>query len=169
MLNDQVWREQLISKLSTNLPTIRSKIKISQSSLAEAVGIGRQTLISIENGSNKMRWDTFLALMLILSKDPDAASLMDLLELKIDDICFIIGEDMYNRKKTSPVLQDKMWTDVEGHENAVIRGFAPLPAGLVNTKCPKCGSTNLKGVLITETADAEDPNIICTDCGYWRD
>ena len=35
--------------------------------------------------------------------------------------------------------------------------------------CPKCGSKNLTGAIITETADEQDPNILCLDCGYWRD
>ena len=169
MLYNQSWRESLISKLTINLPALRARMKISQLDLAEAVGIGRQTLISIENGTNKMRWDTFLALMLVLAKDPDAAELMELLELKFDDICFAIGEEMCKRKNTSHVIQEKLWTDEVGYENATIRGFAPLPAGLVNTKCPKCGNANLRGVLITQNADEQDPNIVCIDCGYWRD
>lgn len=169
MLFSQTWRESLISKLATNLPTLRAKIKISQSDLADAVGIGRQTLISIENGTNKMRWDTFLALMVILAKDPDAAELMELLDLKFEDICIAIGEDMCNRKITPQIIQDKLWTDESNHGKVFLRGFAPLPVGLINTQCPKCGSTRLRGALISENADQQDPNILCIDCGYWRD
>ncbi|HEY8364871.1 MAG TPA: hypothetical protein VIK84_04795 [Haloplasmataceae bacterium] len=44
-----------------------------------------------------------------------------------------------------------------------------LPSGLKNACCPKCNSKNLTGAIITEFADEFDPNILCRDCGYWRD
>jgi len=169
MLFNQMLKEEMISKLADNLPAIRARMKISQSDLAEAVGIGRQTLMSIENGSSKMRWDTFLALLFILSTDPDAKNLMNLLGLKFEDTFFAIGEDMCNRKNVSQTIQDKLWTDVKGYDNVTIRGFAPLPLGLNEEKCPKCGKKNLRGALITKTADQLDPNILCMECGYWRE
>ena len=54
-------------------------------------------------------------------------------------------------------------------EELNVRGTCPLPVGCKNEKCPKCGSSNLTGAIITETADEQDPNILCLDCGYWRD
>ena len=68
-------KKELIEKLVTNLPTLRAKMRISQAELSEMVGIGCQTLISIENKSGKMRWDTFLAMMVIF-RDNAASELM---------------------------------------------------------------------------------------------
>ena len=48
-------------------------------------------------------------------------------------------------------------------------GICDLPVGCKNEKCQSCGGSNLKGAIITKTADEQDPNIICLDCGYWRD
>ncbi len=62
----------------------------------------------------------------------------------------------------------KIWTD-NPNDNREQCGFAPLPAGLRGSKCPKCGSLNLIGAIISETAVESDPNILCKDCGYWRD
>ena len=63
---------------------------------------------------------------------------------------------------------DKLWTDYESDYDTV-RAVCPLPAGIKGSKCPKCGSKELTGALITPTADEQDPNILCKDCGYWRD
>lgn len=50
------------------------------------------------------------------------------------------------------------------------RGSAPLPQGLIGSSCTNCGTCgSLTGVLITSTADQNDPNVLCTACGFWRD
>lgn len=168
-MESNLLREDLISKLVSNLPALRAKMKISQAELANAVGIGRQTLISIESGNGKMRWDTFLAMMLIISKDSDASELMTLLGLDFKDLNSIIEDSVAVRKGNSSPLQDKLWTDESYNGDTTIRCIVPLPIGLHNSKCPKCGGNNLRGALITLCADEDDPNILCLDCGYWRD
>lgn len=162
-------KEELIEKLVSNLPTIRAKMKISQAELADSVGIGRQTLISIENRNSKMRWDTFLAMMLVISKDAEATELLTFLGLDMSDLSTVIEENLSMRKSATSSLQDKLWTDNNYSGDTTIRGFAPLPVGLRSSKCPKCQSSNIRGVIIMPTADEQDPNIICLDCGYWRD
>jgi len=62
----------------------------------------------------------------------------------------------------------KIWTDEE-NDTRLVKRFVNLPQGLKGSKCSKCGSSNLTGAIITETADEYDPNIVCLDCGYWRD
>lgn len=63
---------------------------------------------------------------------------------------------------------EKIWTDYES-EYTEVKTTCSLPSGLVDTVCPKCGSANIVGAIITEDADESDPNILCLDCGYWRD
>ena len=43
-----------------------------------------------------------------------------------------------------------------------------LPLGWRKAKCPKCGSHELTGAIITPTADDFDPNILCERC-HWFD
>jgi DNA-binding XRE family transcriptional regulator len=172
MLLDNLSNEvknDLIDKLVNNLPTLRTKMNISQSQLAYAIGIGRQTLIAIENRKGKMRWDTFLALILVFSKDRDASELMTLLGLHLQDIETRIHDDIIIRKGGSNMKLDKIWTDNTYKGDTTIRGLVPVPIGLRNYKCPKCQSKNIRGALIMPTADEQDPNIVCLDCGYWWD
>jgi hypothetical protein len=67
----------------------------------------------------------------------------------------------------------KIWTEPrpDGSEDIrASRGLAPLPKGLIDARCPHCGTFgSLTGALITPTADENDPNIACCACGYWRD
>jgi len=62
----------------------------------------------------------------------------------------------------------KIWTDLE-NDDRVVKRYVDLPKGMKEAKCIKCGGSNLIGAIITETADEQDPNIVCLDCGFWRD
>ena len=160
----------LIDKLTDNLPTLRAKMNISQSKLADTIGIGRQTLIAIENRKGRMRWDTFLALILVFSKDQDVSGLIKLLGLHLQDIEIKIQDDLLVRKGGFGMdLHEKLWTECNYRGDKTIRGIVPVPIGLRNTKCPKCASVNIRGAIIMPTADEQDPNILCLDCGYWWD
>ena len=162
-------KENLIKKLVDNLPTLRAKMNISQSELADTIGMGRQTLIAIENKKGKMRWDTFLALVLIFSKDQHASNLISLLGLHLRDIEIRIQDDIIVRKGGINLNLDKIWTDNDYKGDTTLRGLVPVPIGMRDSKCPKCKSDNIRGAIIMPTADEQDPNIICLDCGYWWD
>ena len=77
-------RDELIGKLIENLTTLRAKAGITQSELADIIGIGRQTMLAIESRKGKMRWDTFLALVLFFSKNGETLELMIFLGLHLD-------------------------------------------------------------------------------------
>ena len=162
-------KDILTKKLVDNLPSLRAKMNVSQSELANMIGIGRQTLVAIENKKSKMRWDTFLALVLIFSKDRDASELIKLLGLHLQDIEIIIQDDIITRKGGWNMSLDKIWTDSNYKGDTTLRGIVPVPIGLKGSKCPKCKSENIRGAIIMPTADEQDPNIICLDCGYWWD
>lgn len=166
-MGDNIKKEDLIERLVSNLPALRAKMKISQAELAEVVGIGRQTLVSIESKKSKMRWDTFLAMMLVISRNNDASELMSLLGLQLQDISVIIEDGLLERR-SSP-LQDKIWTDSNYSGDCTIRGIVPVPVGYLEGKCPKCQSKNIRGAIIMPSADEQAPNLICLDCGYWWD
>lgn len=142
---------------------------LSQQDFANLIGIGRQTLNTIENKKSKMRWDTFLAIMLILTKNPIADELMGLIGLDYADLNVILdSNNIRSNIMSSENLQDKLWTDSK-HKDSTLRGIVPVPVGLRNCRCPKCNSINIKGAIITPSADEQDPNIVCLDCGYWWD
>lgn len=164
---DFVKRDELIDKLVSNLPILRAKLKMSQAELAELVGISRQTLVAIENGNSKMHWDTFLAMILVMSEDDETSDLMLMFGLNVEDIQNTIAGYLSNRKNPTS-FQEKLWTDCN-FSDISFKGIVPLPIGLKDVKCPKCHSVNTKGILMSETSDEQDPNIVCLDCGYWWD
>ena len=79
-------RDELIGQLVENLPALRAKVGLTQSDLADKIGIGRQTPLSIENKKGKMRWNTFLALVAFFSKNEATEEMMRFLHLHLDFI-----------------------------------------------------------------------------------
>lgn len=61
--NSVYLRNTIIELLRNELPVLRAKARVSQSEIAEKIGISRQTYSSIETGKREMSWTTFLALI----------------------------------------------------------------------------------------------------------
>lgn len=56
-------RTELISELIDNLPSIRKRLRITQTELAGVIGKSRQTISDIERKASPMGWDTYLAIL----------------------------------------------------------------------------------------------------------
>lgn len=61
LANDE--KERLISELTDELITLRTKANISQSELSNLIGISRQSYGSIERKTRRMTWNTYLSLI----------------------------------------------------------------------------------------------------------
>jgi hypothetical protein len=62
----------------------------------------------------------------------------------------------------------EIWTN-DPKDKRYLHNRTQLPAGLSGGACPKCGSHELTGAVVTETADEMDPDLLCCICGYWWD
>lgn len=79
-------------------------------------------------------------------------------------MCFI---DIFNIFQQKIKLGNGYWTDDKGlSEESIFRGTVPLPLGKINSKCPKCKSENITGILMSKESTENDPNIVCNDCHY---
>jgi DNA-binding XRE family transcriptional regulator/DNA-directed RNA polymerase subunit RPC12/RpoP len=161
-------KEEMIDKLVDNLPALRVKLGMTQAALSDSLEIGRQTLMAIENKRNRMRWDTFLLAVLIFSKQAETSDYMRFLGLHSEFVEKLINDEVSSKKGGNILKFDKLWTDYES-DYTEIHALYPLPLGHKGSMCPKCGSKEMTGARITPTADEQDPNILCKDCGYWRE
>lgn len=60
-------RSKLVNDLVSSLPTIRHRLGISQSILAECVGLSRQSISSIERRYCQLTWTNYLAIVMFLT------------------------------------------------------------------------------------------------------
>lgn len=60
-------QEVLIQHMVDRLPVLRKKYGISQTELAEKIGLSRQTISSIERKNTPLTWTTMLAILMFFT------------------------------------------------------------------------------------------------------
>lgn len=87
----EMERIEFIAKMAENLPTLRTKLNMTQEELGRLIGVSRSTVILFEKGQRKMTWNTFLSLILIFSKNSDTNKLMKALDIYTEELEEILG------------------------------------------------------------------------------
>lgn len=83
----QVWdftkdeKQKLIAKLTAELPALRGKVGASQSKIAEAIGVSRQTYSAYETQAREIPWTIFLALLFYFNSMPSTHYLLRQMEI----------------------------------------------------------------------------------------
>lgn len=83
-------RNTLMDRMADNLPTLRAKAKLTQSELADMIGVSKFTVLSIEKKQRKMTWSTFLSLMLVFTKNTETDKMLTLFEIYTDEFNDVI-------------------------------------------------------------------------------
>lgn len=84
-------KEELCSKMSVLLPTLRSTLKLSQTGLGEHVSISRQTISEIERGEYQMSWNQFASFYLVFGGNKASHDVLADNGLDIQDIAPVIA------------------------------------------------------------------------------
>ena len=79
-------KHELCKILTSNLPTLRTKAKLTQDELSDRLGFSRQTISAIESKKRDMQWSTFTAITLFLSTNKDVSQLMAVMGILDDDV-----------------------------------------------------------------------------------
>ncbi len=84
-MNDEL-KNIYIERMSENLPVLRAKMGVTQSELAGIAGISRQTILAVEKQQRQMTWNMFLALLYIFTANSKTAPLVDLFEIRTEEL-----------------------------------------------------------------------------------
>jgi hypothetical protein len=71
---------------------------------------------------------------------------------------------------------NRIWNETTSSNSFGIYEHAPMPRGAQHKRCPKCLGPVLAVVIcradggrVIESSDQDDPNFVCTSCGFWWD
>ena len=80
------FRQGYIMKLTDNLAMLRAKAGVSQSDVADVIGIARQTYSNLETGKKTMTWNMFLSLILFFKENDETKTVIRLLGIYTDEL-----------------------------------------------------------------------------------
>lgn len=83
----------LMMMLTTKLPVLRARLGISQETLAKNIGLSRQTYCAIENGTRRMTWTIFMALVAFFDLNEATSVMLDQIPSFIESIRKILREE----------------------------------------------------------------------------
>lgn len=83
----------LMMTLTTELPVLRARLGISQETIAQNIGLSRQTYCAIENGTRKMTWTIFMALVAFFDLNEATSVMLDQIPSFIESIRKILREN----------------------------------------------------------------------------
>ena len=83
---DEAIKLRAIENLTKNLVVLRMMLHLSQSDLAELIGVGRQTLLAIENRKRRMTWSVFLSLVFVFYQNKETKRLLEIFDIYNDEI-----------------------------------------------------------------------------------
>lgn len=74
-----------MERMADNLPVLRKKAELTQTALAELIGVSKFTILSIEKKQRKMTWNTFLSLVLVFTNNKETDKMLTLFEIYTDE------------------------------------------------------------------------------------
>jgi len=84
-INDK-RKQELCKLLASNLPTLRTKMGISQNELATRIGYSRQTISAIERMEHDMQWRVFSAIVPFFATNEEIYRLMLVMSILDEDV-----------------------------------------------------------------------------------
>lgn len=79
-------RSKYVKLMSINLPVLRAKLSLSQTELADLIGVTRQTISSAESGARDLSWTNFVSLMFIFTQSEMTFPLLETLGIYTQEL-----------------------------------------------------------------------------------
>ena len=79
-------RRKYTSAMSENLAVLRAKAGISQESLANKMGITRQTVSAVENRQRELSWPNFVSLLFLFMHNENTRELVSALGIYTEEL-----------------------------------------------------------------------------------
>lgn len=69
-------KNNAIENMTKNLSTLRTMLHLTQADLAELIGVGRQTIVYIENGTRTLTYGNYLSLLFVFLQYKETEQLL---------------------------------------------------------------------------------------------
>ena len=83
-------RKVLTHRLCENLTILRLKLGLSQEELGDKIGMSRFTIAAFENKKREMPWNSFLALLMVFTKNNETNELLKVFEIYTSELSVML-------------------------------------------------------------------------------
>ena len=94
-----VDRNKYTRAMVENLPVLRAKLGVSQSELAEMIGVTRQTISSAECGARELAWNNFISLLYVFTQNEATFPLLTALGVYTPELASLFRRTDLNKLK----------------------------------------------------------------------
>ena len=84
--SSEIDKHHYLRVMAENLPVLRAKLELTQSELAEVIGVSRQTIATSETGAREMSWSTFMSLLFLFRHNESTSVLLPVLGIFTPEI-----------------------------------------------------------------------------------
>ena len=79
-------RARYAGAMADNLPMLRAKLGLSQTALANVIGVTRQTVSAMENKTREISWPNFLSLLFLFTQNEETRQLLPVLGIYTEEL-----------------------------------------------------------------------------------
>lgn len=72
--------------MAQNLPVLRASLGVTQTELAEMIGVTRQTLSAAESGARPLSWGNFVSLLFVFTQNEQTQRLLETLDIYTEEL-----------------------------------------------------------------------------------
>ncbi len=84
--NNDEMKQIYINRMLDHIVALRTMLHMTQLEMSSILGVGRQTLVSIETRKRPMTWSMFLSLMFVFSQRPETRQLLEIFGIYSEDL-----------------------------------------------------------------------------------
>jgi len=100
-----VNRQHYTQLMAKHLPILRAALSLSQTTLAEIIGVTRQTLSAAESGLRDLSWGNFISLLYVFTQNEQTLPLLRTLGIYTEELADIFRvanlNALQNQRKSS--------------------------------------------------------------------
>ena len=82
----EIDKRHYLRVMAENLPVLRAKLSLTQTELADVIGVSRQTIATAETGAREMSWNTFISLLFLFMHNGPTNDLLPILGIYTPEI-----------------------------------------------------------------------------------
>ena len=95
----EIDKQGYLRAMAENLPVLRAKLNLTQTELADIIGVSRQTIATAETGAREMSWSTFISLLFLFRHNEPTDALLPILGILTPELSNMFNAPGFGKRR----------------------------------------------------------------------